>query len=142
VLRDILRKASEKLLAAELAFDHAFYGEVSSRAYYAVFHAVCAVLAGHGMSFSSHAQVLGAFNREFVKTGLFPSDMGRRLTRMFENRQVADYDWSVSIDKDAALGDLEDARAMLLQCHHYLELRTGLGLALTSEGESPDRPEC
>jgi len=73
VLRQILQKAEEKLVAAGLVFDNELFGEVSSpRSYYAVFHAVCAVLACHGMSFASHAQTLGAFNRDFVRTGRLP----------------------------------------------------------------------
>ena len=125
VLRQMLRKAEEKLQAADLAFQHGLFGEVSSRAYYAVYHAVCAVLAAHGLSFASHGQTLGAFNRDFVRTGRFRADAGRRLNRLFENRQVADYDWSVEIEQEDARADLQDARALVRDCRDYLARETG-----------------
>ena len=64
VLRAMLRKAREKLASARKNLDSGFYGDVASRAYYAAFHAISAVLADRGLTFSSHAQTLGAFNRE------------------------------------------------------------------------------
>jgi hypothetical protein len=37
--------------------------------------------------------------------------------------------WSLSIDPDAALADLNDARGMLQQCREHLERKTGQSLA-------------
>lgn len=71
VLRAMLKKAQQKLAAARKDMESGFFGEASSRSYYAAFHAVSAVLAHRGLAFSSHAQTLAAFNREFVKTAVF-----------------------------------------------------------------------
>ncbi|MBI4560199.1 MAG: HEPN domain-containing protein [Candidatus Hydrogenedentes bacterium] len=59
VLLAILAKAKEKLAAAERELAAGFPGEASSRAYYAVFHALTAILATKELSFSSHAQTIG-----------------------------------------------------------------------------------
>jgi len=74
VLRAILRKANEKLLAAKTDLKSLLFDDAVSRAYYAVYHAISAVLADLGLTFSSHAQTLGAFNKDFVKSGHFPKD--------------------------------------------------------------------
>ncbi len=60
-LKAIMAKANEKLAAANRELSGGFYGEAASRAYYAVFHALSAVLATQGLSFSSHSQPLGGF---------------------------------------------------------------------------------
>jgi len=65
-LKAIMAKAEEKLASAERELAAGFPGEASSRAYYAAFHAITAVLATRGLSFFSHTQTIGAFNREFV----------------------------------------------------------------------------
>jgi len=57
-----------------------------------------------------------------------PTDTGRRLNRLFENRQVADYDWNVVIDRGTALADLQDARAIVQDCRDYLCRKTGLSM--------------
>jgi len=72
VLKAMMEKAEEKLHAAQREFKEGFYGEAASRAYYAVFHAICAVLAERGLSFSSHSKAIGAFNREFIRLVFFP----------------------------------------------------------------------
>lgn len=125
VLKAMLNKADEKLAVAKKDFELGFYGDTASRAYYAAFHAVSAVLAEKGLSFSSHAQLLGAFNREFVKTGVFPSDTFRKIQRLLEDRQVADYDWSLKVDKETAAKDLADAQWLVTACQEYLEKQKG-----------------
>jgi uncharacterized protein (UPF0332 family) len=121
ILNAMLAKAGEKLVAARRDFADGFYGEVSSRAYYAVFHAISAVLASRGMTFSSHAQVIGAFNKEFVKTAVFSADTTRKLQRLFEDRQISDYDCTGKIDEETAREDLDDAQALVDICRNYLK---------------------
>jgi len=127
-LRAMLKKAQQKLAAASKDMEFGFFGEASSRAYYAAFHAVSAVLAHHGLAFSSHAQTLAAFNREFVRTAVFPSDTFRKLQRLFEDRQLADYDWTRDIDKKTAQKNLDDAQWLVDACTEYLEKALGYSL--------------
>jgi len=128
VLRAMLKKAQQKLAAARKDMEFGFFGEASSRAYYAAFHAVSAVLAHHGLAFSSHAQTLAAFNREFVKTKVFPADTFRKLQRLFEDRQIADYDWTRDVDKQTAQKDLDDAQWLVDASCEYLEKTVGHSL--------------
>jgi len=124
-LSAMLHKSWEKLQAAKTDMDNEFFGDAASRAYYAVFHAISAVLAEQGLSFSSHAQTLGAFNREFVKTGIFPPHSYRILQRLFEDRQLGDYDWSRDLDKETAENDVRDAESLISICIKHLEEKTG-----------------
>jgi len=127
-LRAMLKKAQQKLAAARKDMEFHFFGEASSRAYYAAFHAVSAVLAHKGLAFSSHAQTLAAFNREFVKTAVFPSDTFRKLQRLFEDRQLADYDWTREVDKKTAQKNLDNAQWLVDACTEYLEKTLGQSL--------------
>lgn len=123
VLEAMLRKADEKLAVARKDLESGFCGDAASRAYYAAFHAVSAVLAEHGLTFSSHGQILGAFNRELVKTGIFPPDTFRKLERLYEDRQVADYDWNLVVDRESAEQNLIDAEWLVKACREYIKRR-------------------
>ena len=79
-LKAMLAQSEEKLRAARLLLDGGAWGDTSSRAYYAAFHAVSAVLLSRGETYSSHAQVLGRFNKEFVHSGVFPREFTVILT--------------------------------------------------------------
>ena len=119
-LKAMLARADEKLRAARVDLDAGLHGDASSRAYYGAYHAIAAVLAHAGMSFSSHAQTLGAFNREFVKPGAFPPDTFRKIQRLFEDRQIADYDWNVTIEPGTAMEDVSAAEWLVGACKEYL----------------------
>lgn len=123
-LSAMMAKATEKLSAAERELSGGFYGEAASRAYYAVFHALSAVLATQGLSFSSHSQTLGGFNKHFVKTEIFPIGTTRKLQRLFEDRQIADYDWIHTVDAETAEEDVNAASEIVKACGEYIKSST------------------
>jgi uncharacterized protein (UPF0332 family) len=117
----VLAKASRTLEAARNAIAHDFFDDASSRAYYAAFHAVTAALASRGLSFSSHGQVMGAFNREFVKTGRSSAESFQKIKRLFEHRQVGDYSATMSIDRQTAEQDVADAQWLIAECKRLID---------------------
>ncbi len=120
VIDAMFRKAGNKLLSARTSLESEFFDDGSSRAYYSAYHAVCAVLGSRGLSYSSHGQTMGAFNREFVKMGVLESDAFRRLQRLFANRQTGDYDASSTISKDQAARDIAGAEWIIERCREIV----------------------
>lgn len=109
----LITHARSKLNAARVLLDARAWGDAASRAYYAAFHAVSAVLLARGEAYSSHAQVLGAFNRDLVHAGVFPREFTAVLARLFEDRQTGDYDPTAQIDEEEARRDVEDAQRVV-----------------------------
>ena len=58
------------------------------------------------MGTSKHSGAISLFDREFVKTGLFPKDMSKVLHRAFELRQKGDYMEEVEVTSE----DVEEIR--------------------------------
>lgn len=121
VLEAMLAKAADRLSTAQRDLAASAFGDAVSRAYYAVFNAMSASLATRGLTFASHSQTIGAFNREFVKTGVLPRDTSRTLQRLFEDRQIADYDWHHDIEEGAARAALSDAENIVAQCRQQVD---------------------
>ncbi len=109
----LLAHARAKLEAARVLLEARASGDAASRAYYGAFHAVSAALLARGQAYSSHAQVLGAFNRHFVHTGEFPREFTTILARLFEDRQTGDYDPTASLDVAEAERDVQDAQRIV-----------------------------
>jgi uncharacterized protein (UPF0332 family) len=109
----LLAHARAKLQAARVLLEADAPGDAASRAYYAAFHAVSAALLARGLAFSSHSQVLGAFNRDFVHAGDFPRDFTAILTRLFEDRQTGDYDPASPLETADAERDVRDAERIV-----------------------------
>ncbi len=75
---DTLIKRSKRYLeSAGILLESGDYESSVSRTYYAMFYSVEALLLREGLSFSSHKGVISAFGERFVKTGVFPREMGQ-----------------------------------------------------------------
>lgn len=121
IIKSMIKKSEEKLVTAKIDFDNDRFDDAVSRAYYAIFHIISAVLLSKGLHFSSHAQVIGAFNKEFIKSGIFPSSFTRMIQNIFEERQVGDYDFENEISSDDAKKTLIKAKTIVESCKNYLE---------------------
>lgn len=79
-------KSARILLAAEE------YKGANNRAYYAIFHAINAIHALSGKAYKRHKDAIGNFNKDYVKTEIFPREIGRRIGEAEEIRHASDYD--------------------------------------------------
>lgn len=79
-------KAARILLAAEE------YKGANNRAYYFVFHVINAVHALKGNAFKRHKDAIANFNKEYIKTELFPREIGRKIGEAEAIRHASDYD--------------------------------------------------
>ena len=86
-----MEQARETLREAELLLAAQSWRGTVNRSYYAMFYAVLALLAGGPWRTAKHAGVIAVFDREFVRTGTFPSSMSRSLHVAFDLRQTHDY---------------------------------------------------
>ena len=98
----LIQKAQRYLKSAELLLKDGDSESSVSRTYYAMFYAAEAALLTKSLSFSSHKGVISAFSEHFIKTDIFPREMGRELNRAFEKRQIGDYEYTFVISEDEA----------------------------------------
>lgn len=121
VILEMLTKADEKIKAARLLYDNGIYDDSASRSYYAVYHVICAILYTRTLVFSSHKETIGAFNREFVRTGVFPKEFTVLIEKLFRSRQTGDYDTKQYIDQETAKDRLDAAVLIVNACREYIE---------------------
>lgn len=86
-----LERSDESLKAAQLMLENKLFIPAMNRIYYSMFYTVHALLILNESTFSKHGQVKGFFNREFIKTGIFPIKFGKLFNTVFEYRQKFDY---------------------------------------------------
>ena len=116
----ILGKAERMLQAAEGALKDGLVESAASRAYYAAFHAIQALLKSIDQIYSKHSGVIAAFHREFVKTGVFPPRFGKALTRLVKHREIGDYSYILELDPDQVEEDVQNAKEILDSIRRYL----------------------
>ena len=119
-LQLMIQKAFRSVKAAYRNIEEGDYDFASSRAYYAAFYVMEAVILTKNLSFSKHAGVISAFNQHFVKTGIFPKDFSKNISRLFRERETGDYDFVLSINEEDAREDARIAEKMVNMIVEYL----------------------
>lgn len=122
LVRSWLKKAEETLEEARALHQIGRDSGALNRTYYAAFYAVLAVLTHDGHpSLSKHSQVLGVFNKEYVRTGVFHRDVGRLLNRLFNERQDADYLPETRFEHEQISDRIQQVEQFVTAVRKYLE---------------------
>ncbi|MCM1211984.1 MAG: HEPN domain-containing protein, partial [Blautia sp.] len=74
-----LETAKSDLKTAKMLIEAEEYRASNNRAYYAIFHAISAVHALDGKSYKRHKDTISNFNKDYVKTEIFPREIGRKI---------------------------------------------------------------
>jgi uncharacterized protein len=85
----------------------------SSRAYYAAFFAVSALLTLEGRGFAKHTAIERAVHRDLVKTGKWPVEAGAAFSWLANVRYTADYGGVDHVQPPDARQAVAKARSIL-----------------------------
>ena len=90
-----------------------YWDNIANRLYYALFHAVSALLIHDKHEVNTHRGVVAMFGRYYVKTGLFTLDDGRLYSQLQTMREKADYVCTFQTSQEEIVPMLEPARKMI-----------------------------
>jgi hypothetical protein len=85
----------------------------ANRAYYAAFYAVSAILSLEGVEYKKHKAVETAVHRDFVNTGKWNAELGRKYSDLFSLRLVGDYGNIERVSPEDAESAINDAVSIL-----------------------------
>ncbi len=120
-LTKIMEKPRKTLETARSNFSLRDYETASSKAYYAVFHVMQAALLSKGLTYSKHSGVIGGFAKEFIKTKIFPDKFSAKIQRLFRDREISDYSYSLTVEKEQAQEDIKSAEEIIEAVVAYLK---------------------
>lgn len=121
VARHRLLVAREDLETANLTYEAGKFRAANNRAYYSIFHTVSAVLAKEGVAFKRHKDTLSYFNKNYIHTGIFPRELGRKIVKAEEIRHASDYDTFYIASKEVTMQQIQTAEQILHLAEKYLE---------------------
>lgn len=106
LIRHLMREALDDA-QADLAQGR--YRSAVNRGYFSMFHAATALLLAEHLAFSRHKGVISGFSERYVKTGRFPSALGKRLGQAFKMRNKADYNFREQVTPEEAAALVRNA---------------------------------
>lgn len=120
-IKIIIAKSRESILIANQLYQQAHYNDAASKAYYGVFHSLQAALLILGLSFSKHSGVIAAFNKEFILGGFFPKDFSQKITRLYRDRLIGDYEYEENVSREDCEQDVIAAKEITDVIQGYLK---------------------
>ena len=114
-------QARETLEEADALRAQSLWRGVINRSYYAMFYAVLALGVFLQVVLSKHSQAIAFFDKEFVKTGIFPRELSRSLHLGFDQRQVTDYGDIWTVSQEEAETVFSEARLFVESIDGYLK---------------------
>ncbi|MDD3436238.1 MAG: HEPN domain-containing protein [Candidatus Gastranaerophilales bacterium] len=113
IIDNWLLKSEEALREAEINIKMNCLQSAQNRLYYAIFYAVNALAKSKGFITSKHSQLLGWFNREYVKTEILPKEIAKIYVETYEFRQKSDYTFSFKPNAEKLKLSMNEAEVLI-----------------------------
>ena len=114
-------RAKEDLASAHNTYDSGELRTANNRAYYAVFHALRAVLALDSYDSKKHSGIISEFRLRYIKTKIFESSISDMIGDTFEIRNMSDYEDMYIVSKSATLIQIQNAEKVVNAVEQYLK---------------------
>ena len=115
--------AAECLDAAKQLLENGNYKSAANRSYYAIFHAMRAVLAFDKIDMKHHSGIISEFRRLYIKSGIFETMLSDIISVLFNIRTDSDYDDFFVISKNEVSEQIINAEYFMRKIHEYLETK-------------------
>ncbi|MGL4941749.1 MAG: HEPN domain-containing protein [Thermoguttaceae bacterium] len=113
IVNNWLLKSDEAFQDCQLNIEADALSTAQNRLYYSLFYAVCALAEQSAFRTSKHGQLIGWFNKEFIKSGLVDVALFRTYQKAFEFRQKCDYTFTFKPQKEKLEESLEEVRVFI-----------------------------
>ena len=115
-----LERAKQDLRDTELLYQNNSLLSANNRAYYAIFHAIQAVLSIERIDFKRHKDVIAYFNKNYINKEIFPRKLGRKIGQAFQIREDSDYDYKFIPEIEQTAYQLETAKELIKLVEDYI----------------------
>lgn len=121
IIENSFQKAEEAFKTAEFNIQNNFLDAAQNRIYYAIFYVVMALGYNEDFTTSKHRQLLGWFNKNFIKDKkIFSVEMNKFYQKAYENRMKSDYEFIWKPNKADLVADLKDAKQFIEVVKKYI----------------------
>lgn len=115
-----LDRAIEDLDSAKTTYAANELRTANNRAYYAIFHALRAVLALDEYDSKKHSGIISEFRVRYIKTKIFDPEISDMIGSAFEVRNKSDYDDMYVVSRSTTEKQIENAEKIVDIIKDYL----------------------
>ena len=108
-----LRRAEKALKAAKILLEYDELEDSASRAYYAMFHAIKALLYSKGIKSKSHKGTISLFGEHIIKRGILDREFADAVRKAFDLRQKSDYEIYTGLSEEVVKELIDKAEKLI-----------------------------
>ena len=108
------------LNTAKVNRDIGDYRAAANRSYYAIFHAMRAVLALDEVDMSKHSGIMAEFRKRYLKTEILDRKLSATISQAFEVRNASDYDDFYIVSREDVDLQIDKAIQFIITIGEYL----------------------
>ena len=109
-----IETAKSDINSAKILLEAGEFRGANNRAYYGIYHGISAIHALDGNVYKRHKDALANFNKNYIKTEVFPKTLGRKIAEAEEIRHASDYD-------DFYIATREEAEEQILTAEELID---------------------
>jgi len=118
-----LEKARSEYEGAILNKNAGFFDIANTRAYYAIFHSIRAVLALDNIDFKTHSQAIGYFNKNYLNANFIDRSFGEVIKSASKSRNNSDYEDYYISTLDEAENNIDGAKRFFAAVVKHINTR-------------------
>lgn len=115
-----LEKVKKTLAEMEVQLQNKLWAMAANRLYFALFHAVSALLIFDQHEVGTHRGAVNKFSLFYVKSGIFSVAEGKLYSHLQKLREDGDHNCSIDIDEDDIVEKVSPTRALIDKIVQYI----------------------
>ncbi len=117
-----LEQAEETILDVQLLIENDRLRSAVNRIYYGMFYSLLALGLANQFETSKHTQLIGWFNKDFIREGLIDSKYGKIINKAFNRRTKGDYDIYIEFEKKIVFEMFNEMQDFISEIKSYLKI--------------------
>ena len=97
-----------------------YWDNIANRLYYALFHAVSALLIYDKHSVGTHKGAVALFGQHYVKTGVFSLSDGRLYSQLQTMREKSDYNCTYEMTEEEVAPKISPAKLLIERIENFI----------------------
>lgn len=115
-----LEKSEKTLAQMEMMVKDGIWEMAANRLYYALFHAVSALLVCEHHEVGTHRGAVGKFSLFYVKEGIFSAEEGRLYSQLQRLREDGDYNCAIEVAREDVERKILPAKQLIDKIKNYI----------------------
>ena len=119
-----LDKVDKTLSQVDVQIKAKLWDFAANRLYYALFHAVSALLISDHHTVGTHSSAVSQFNMFYIKQGIFTKEDGRLYSRLQRLREDGDYNCSIEVEQEEVEDKIVPTKELIAKIRQYISSKT------------------